>query len=128
MLKTVSTIMIIDDNSDFVELLKDGFLEFFTTVKDYSSAKAALSDLEQGTHPDLILTDYNMPEMSGRDFLNTLRVLSVNCPVVLITGDINQAVKDTVKDFPKTLVLEKPFDIDALAQKMHQRLKNLESA
>ncbi len=55
-------------------------------VKAFASPKPALSWLEQTT-PDLVITDYKMPDMDGADFIRAFRALpgAGEVPVMVVT-------------------------------------------
>ncbi|HKN19706.1 MAG TPA: sigma-54 dependent transcriptional regulator, partial [Dissulfurispiraceae bacterium] len=107
-------ILIVDDDSSvrsaFEEFLKDaGFL-----VAEAANGKEALSAFSSDCHPDLVLTDLIMPEMGGLSFLDQVRKIAPDVPIILITayGDVSTAVeamKLGAYDF-----LIKPPDFDYL--------------
>jgi two-component system response regulator FixJ len=80
-------------------------------VRTYDSAVAFLAKFK----PDgrgCIITDVRMPDMSGIELLRRLREMSIDLPVIVITGhgDISlavEAMKVGAVDF-----LEKPFEDD----------------
>ncbi len=80
-------VWLIDDMECALEIVKL-FLEKhgFSTVV-YSCPLKALHDLEQGQKPQLVITDYSMPEMSGTDFLDVVRSFIPDVPAIIITGD-----------------------------------------
>ena len=55
-------------------------------VKSFASPKPALAWLHQTT-PDLVITDYKMPDMDGADFIRTFRALpgASEIPVMVVT-------------------------------------------
>jgi len=55
-------------------------------VKAFAGPKAALAWLREAT-PDLIITDFKMPEMDGADFIRAYRALpgAADVPVVVVT-------------------------------------------
>ena len=56
-------------------------------VQSYSSPIDALAKLHSGQKADLIITDYNMPEMDGATFIETLRESAdyADVPIIVIT-------------------------------------------
>lgn len=71
-------------------------------------------DLLQKYDPDLILSDFKMPQMTGVEFLRKVREINAEVPFVIMTahGTVSVAV-DAMRlgawDF-----LEKPFEVDVL--------------
>ena len=82
------------------------------------SAKDALKKLDDSI--DLVITDINMPQMDGIEFLRTL---NGRYEALIITGNatLNKAIDSIrlgVKDF-----LTKPFDIETLVEAIHRAKK-----
>ena len=108
-----STVMIVDDQSVSRMLLSETLksIDNDIQVKPFQSAPAALAAAEVTT-PDLIITDYKMPEMNGIEFTRKIRALP-NCndvPIVMVTiidkkPVLYDALESGVTDF-----LSKPFD------------------
>lgn len=81
----------------------------------------ALDKFDSG-NIDLILSDWNMPNMSGIDFLKAIRVRDRSIPFIMVTtecerGSVLTAVQQGVSDF-----LVKPFDGDKLVAKVRKWL------
>lgn len=64
--------------------------------------------------PDLILLDINLPDISGYDFIKTLKSnnLTQSIPVIAITANASSADIDQVKQDEFFGYLIKPFDIN----------------
>ena len=80
-------------------------------VRTYESAVAFISNFKAEAG-GCIITDVRMPEMSGIELLRRLKEMSVELPVIVITGhgDVSlavEAMKAGAVDF-----LEKPFEDD----------------
>lgn len=107
----ITTILAIDDN-------EDDLLHYHRAFKDYSSEfrLVAVDSAEAGfdfisgigayaVRPDLIMLDYNMPEMDGLSFVKKLSVFSEQpIPVIMLTsqGDTAiavEAMKNGVDDY-----------------------------
>ena len=86
-------------------------------IKSYKSAVEALKKM--GEDVDLIITDINMPQMDGLEFIKRLEG---KFDVIIMTGNatLNKAIESVrlgVKDF-----LTKPFD----AQTLYEAIKRVE--
>lgn len=79
-------ILVVDDEPDVVKVVRMSFQvqEPAWDVLEAYDGEEALSIVEQ-EHPDLILLDIMMPEMSGFDVLKELRLFS-DVPVVMLTA------------------------------------------
>jgi DNA-binding NtrC family response regulator len=118
-------ILVVDDEPDMLEncaraLRRAGHLT--TTTSD---PRAALGLLES-ERPDLLLTDLQMPQMSGMELLRRARELDAGLPVIMITGygtieAAVEAVKAGAFDF-----LPKSFSIDQLTVAVDRALQQRE--
>jgi two-component system chemotaxis response regulator CheY len=59
--------------------------------------------------PKLILSDWNMPEMSGIDFLLQVRAAGNTVPFGFITSETSAGIKDLAMNSGATFLLSKPF-------------------
>lgn len=62
--------------------------------------------------PDLVITDLNMPKMNGLEFIAAARQEpnGQSLPMLLLTTETAQALKDRAKEVRATGWLTKPFD------------------
>ena len=81
-------------------------------VKQYTAAKDALAEISGGVTPDLIITDLNMPEMNGFEFLQELRKLDATkrTPVLMLTTETKDELKQQGKALGLTGWIVKPFN------------------
>ncbi|MBX3192041.1 MAG: response regulator [Labilithrix sp.] len=87
-----ATVLVVDDDQDTVETMRDILLEEGHTVLCASNGKDALA-LALASPPDLVLLDLNMPEMDGRAFLDVVRRVPAlaNVTVVVLSGAADAA-------------------------------------
>lgn len=80
------TVLLVDDNAMTLRSMK-GLLEDDFQVMIANSGKKAFIMIEKQL-PDIILLDYEMPEMDGREVLQKLRmdVDTISIPVIFLTG------------------------------------------
>ncbi|OGQ78964.1 MAG: Fis family transcriptional regulator [Deltaproteobacteria bacterium RIFCSPLOWO2_12_FULL_60_19] len=107
-------ILIVDDEPFNLDLLEQELTDRGYSVERAGDGAQALGKFES-FRPDLVLLDYQMPDMNGVDVLRELRSRGNEAPVVMITayGTIEravQAMKEGAYDF-----LPKPFEPDHLA-------------
>jgi EAL domain-containing protein (putative c-di-GMP-specific phosphodiesterase class I) len=88
-----------------------------TSGMDLDTAADGIEALEKvrGGAFDAVVSDINMPRLSGIELLQRLRELSLDVPVVLVTG--GPALESAVRavEFGAYRYLTKPVDIEALA-------------
>ena len=111
-------VIVVDDDPDILGLLEqilkfDGYI-----VRTASDAADALKLVAGGAlHPEILLTDYNLPGgINGLQLLGRLRtVLNSNLPGIILTGDI--ATETLAKiGLQDCIQLSKPVDPHALMQ------------
>jgi len=61
---------------------------------------------------DLIITDVRMPGMTGLQFLEKLRKLGLDTPVVVISGHNDHEIAEADRQFGILKILAKPFSFD----------------
>lgn len=116
------TVILVDDDPH-VRLSAGQTLE----LEDYrvlalAEGRQALAQLTPD-FPGVVVTDINMPGMSGLELLQQIKLLDPDIPVILITGfgDISMAVgaiRNGAYDF-----IEKPFSADLLLDVVHRALE-----
>ena len=80
------TLLLVDDDAVMIRTLREGLSTSYKVLPANSGANA-LKILER-TRPDLILLDYEMPEMTGPEVLAVLRAKdeTKNIPVMFLTA------------------------------------------
>jgi two-component system chemotaxis response regulator CheY len=81
------------------------------TVCEAENGADALEKLKSTT-PRLILSDWNMPEMSGIDFLRKLREENNLTPFGFITSEASKKFKDLAVSCGASFIIVKPFNVD----------------
>jgi two-component system chemotaxis response regulator CheY len=62
--------------------------------------------------PDLVLSDWNMPEMTGIEFLRSLRSQGDARPFGFVTSEGSPAMRDTAAEAGALFLIAKPFNAD----------------
>jgi DNA-binding response OmpR family regulator len=80
-------ILVVDDDEDIRRIETEALV--CSGYKVDAAADGALAwDILQFKHYDLLVTDYNMPKMSGVDLLLKLHAAGMDLPVILVSGTI----------------------------------------
>lgn len=78
-------VLLVEDDEDCGEFLVFSLEEAGMKVTRLSNAEEAINIMSSKQF-DAVVTDVNLPEMSGTDFLNHLRTNHNETPVIIITG------------------------------------------
>jgi two-component system response regulator HydG len=110
---TAATILIVEDDLDGANLLRDLLQKRGYTVDVVGSARACLQRVHERP-VDLVITDVQMPEMSGIDLCRHLEKLAIDVPTVMLTGHATMdmaiaAIRAGAFDF-----VTKPVKVDVL--------------
>jgi two-component system, chemotaxis family, chemotaxis protein CheY len=81
-------------------------------AEDGAEALAAVP----GFGPDLIMSDWNMPNMTGIEFLTALRASGNSTVFGFVTSESNPAMKEQAIAAGAAFLLTKPFDAERLAE------------
>jgi two-component system chemotaxis response regulator CheY len=108
------TILVVDDDPDFRELLVEGLCETGHDAVGLANALEAFEYVADHGIPMLVIMDLTMPVMDGRQFLAERRKLAVMRQVPLIVLTAN-AYPD-VSGLDASEVVQKPFDPEKFLQ------------
>ena len=91
----------------------------------FLAAQLALDQINTGVIPDLVITDLNMPEMNGFEFLEAFRNIEgcKKVPVLMLTTESNPEMKQQGKALGLTGWIEKPFNPSKLQSAIERVLK-----
>lgn len=118
------TIMIVDDSASMRQLvtfaLKDAGYEVVAAV----NGKDALGKLD-GAKIDMIVTDLNMPEMDGIEFIQQLRAAEKHkfMPIVMLTTESNESKKQEARKAGASGWIVKPFKVEQLLSVVRKFVK-----
>jgi len=115
-------VLLIDDERAVLAALRLAFEDMDRfLVLTAASAEEALS-LDTLREVDLVITDKNLPGMSGLDLIRRLRGRGLDMPTVLITGYANRESRAMSMSLGVVAYLEKPFrdiyDVPRLASEI----------
>ena len=87
-------ILYIDDNTEMVSMVRRLLERQGYRISAHTDARTAVGLLRADPAAfDLVLTDYNMPGMSGLDIAETVRSLRADLPVAVTSGFIDETLQ-----------------------------------
>ena len=104
------TVMVIDDDAGILRMMKTILGDEFDPVLASSGSKAI--KLFEKKHPDVILLDYEMPEMNGLQTLEAIREKPgfADIPVIFLTGADTPEIIENIRAANTAGYLMKPAD------------------
>lgn len=118
-------VLIVDDDPSLTDLLVDTLEVIGYESKAAASAQQALTML-RGERFNLVITDINMPEMSGIELLQKIKEDHKDLPVMLITGVGSESLKQEAYEFGADGFLSKPFRIGRIETEIGNLLKGIQ--
>ena len=101
-------VLILEDMPEDAELVEQ---ELKKTLKNYTlqvtDNEKGFIDALKNYKPDLILSDYNLPQFNGMEAIKLTKEISPLTPVIIVTGSINEEIAvDCIKAGAKDYVLK----------------------
>jgi two-component system chemotaxis response regulator CheY len=125
----MKTVVFVDDSKTVLmsvemalgDLIKDGVLE----LKTYENPLKAIEDIKNGLVYDLLVTDINMPQLSGLEMAKRLKEIpSVKLkPILALTTEKNPQIVQKGKQIGLAGWLVKPFTPDKVLMAVKRVLK-----
>lgn len=112
---TKHSILIVDDEQEFLSLLEELLLEEGYRVTTALNGKMAIEELKASSDFSVILSDERMPEMMGNEFLNRAKILLPETTRIMITAHSNtETLEKAINRGEIYRFLTKPIDVEEL--------------
>lgn len=111
----MSGILIVDDEESVLSVLHRIFelLMPGCTISTAKNGPAAWQELQQHSF-DLLITDHNMPGMTGLELAQQAQSQTPNLRIVLMSGSSDSEIEAKARKMGLTAFLSKPFSIHQL--------------
>lgn len=116
----MKTCLVVDDSKVIRKVARHILEALHFTVEEAGDGREALDRCNAGTLPDVILLDWNMPVMSGMEFLRSLGAadLPSRPKVVFCTTENDLAHIKAAIEAGADEYMMKPFDRETLESKL----------
>ena len=117
-------VLVVDDSrlarNHIRRVLQNLGMQQITEAEDGQQAMALL----QRQNFDLVVTDYNMPEVNGRELTEFIREHSTlsHIPVLMVTSEANDAHLANIAQSGVNAMCDKPFEPEAVKQLLYRLL------
>lgn len=115
-------ILLVDDEESMLTLLKEVVQLLGYDPITAADGALALRCFDE-SRVDLVITDINMPGISGLELLRQVKKQNPDVPVVLITGLSSNRFRDAAREYHADGFLSKPFRIDDLRNCIQRLVK-----
>ena len=122
-------ILVVEDEKDIRDVLKELLESSLSDVRVETAASGVEGLRKLGTfRPDVIISDYKMPGMTGLDFLEAARAQAPDTPKILMTafGDLDLAVR-SINEAHIENFFQKPIDPELVVAKLDRILRMQEA-
>jgi two-component system NtrC family sensor kinase len=117
-------ILVVDDEKYILDFFVEVFQMFPIRVDTANNGRAAMEKMRQKEY-DLIITDFKMPEMSGKELFEWVRSErpQLERHIIFVTGDTVSAETRSFFENTPNRYLAKPFKIEEVKQVIQETLQ-----
>jgi len=119
MAKQNKKILIVEDDEDFLSILKIKFETDGFSVKTANDGIMGLAEAEK-EKPDIILSDMLLPKMDGMEMAKKIREANIDTPIIFLTNlkEENGAQRSQEFDY----LIKADLRIDQIVEKVKEKL------
>jgi DNA-binding NtrC family response regulator len=107
-------VLIVEDDQAMAQMCAKLIRRRGHSAQIAESSQQALAILRGANDIDIVISDVQMPQMSGIQLLARLRALHVTIPIILMTGYTQILNASQALDLGASDYIVKPFDAEAL--------------
>ncbi|MBN1515029.1 response regulator [Candidatus Sumerlaeota bacterium] len=119
-------ILFVDDDPHFLSAIRRLLRKFRDEwTFEFANSVDEAVDKARETAPDVVVSDFHMPLKNGFDLVREIRALEVtkDTPVIIVTGNTDEAAKRKALDLGATDLLNKPVNQEDLIARLRNSLR-----
>jgi two-component system, chemotaxis family, chemotaxis protein CheY len=116
----MANILVVDDSSTMRKIISRSLRQAGLAIDDIFEAGDGIEGLSVLSEKsvDLVLSDINMPNMDGLEFIKQVRANGNNVPIVMITTEGGEDIIKEAISSGASASIKKPFTPDQLNEKL----------
>ncbi len=103
-------LLFVEDEDDLIEIITDTLNKLQASFLTAKNGEEALDVIKQNPDIDIIITDLNMPIMSGLELIEKLNEDNFDKPIIVMSAHTEVDYINKAKEFGVDNYLLKPFD------------------
>jgi two-component system chemotaxis response regulator CheY len=113
-------VLVVDDSRAIRRIVSGMMKELGFAVTEAENGQEALERLEEIERPDIVLVDWNMPEMDGLEFVRAVRANPRFCdlPLMMVTSETEMERMALALLAGANEYVMKPFDKSTIEDKL----------
>lgn len=121
-------VLLVDDSKTMRNIQKGILTQLgYTEIEEACDGLDAMSKVG-AFQPDLLLVDWNMPNMDGLTFVKQFRAKGSKAPIIMVTTEAEKSrVVEAIKAGVNNYVV-KPFTPDSLSARIKETLERVSAA
>ncbi|MBT0663081.1 response regulator [Geobacter pelophilus] len=117
-------VLVVDDDRDYLSLFGNFLLQAGFSVQCATSGDEALSILKDSTI-HLMITDLNMPKMSGIELAKKALIIMPRMPIILHSGSISPELTLLAEVVGISRVMAKPVNPGAMLEAIRNEIREV---
>jgi len=114
-------ILAVDDEPSIAQSMRFIFSQPLYELASALDGETALARVEDDPQPfDVVITDSNMPGLSGVELVRTLRERHFSGKIMVLSAHLSADVRAAYEAMEVDALIEKPFSVKALRAKLDQ--------
>jgi len=118
----VARILLADDEEPVLDLIEKALRPLGHPADRAQNGREAMVLLSENDY-DVLVTDLVMPERTGLDLVQTLRMRHIMIPIIVLSAFVTPDVRRELEHYEGVEVVSKPFKPEALADLVKRSLE-----
>jgi DNA-binding response OmpR family regulator len=121
--KTNKKVLIVEDDPNFVSILKEKFTrEGFLAITAQDGKEGF--NMSEREKPDLVISDVLLPIQNGIEMVKQIKKKNVNLPIILLTNVKDPAYSEVIEKMEKVdYLIKSDVRLDDIIEKAKKKLK-----